>query len=185
MNVTETDLAIAASFYPILVECARTRPVRKLTYGQLVARAKKSFPDLEAVQTAIPVSAGRRLEVVRRFLRQENLPDLTSLVVNSGTGEVGSAYAANPVTTRAEVSTFDWDSVAEEFDLHIANLRKDIPRRPKPKLSLAEAKELMSSYYQQHRASLPKDIASKREEIIEMIRSGISAEKAFRNGSVY
>lgn len=113
MNITETDLAVASALYPVLVDCARQEPARKLTYGALLEEAKARFPSNHAIQMAIPVSLGRRLDVVRLFLTEQKLPNLTSLIVNAGTGEVGSAFGANPEQVRAEVAAFDWSTVSE------------------------------------------------------------------------
>lgn len=112
MNITETDLAIASALYPVMVECARQSPPRKLTYGQLLDEAQERFPEIEAVQRAIPISLGRRLDVVRMFLNEHALPDLTGLIVNADTGEVGSAFGADPVHVREQVAAFDWSTVA-------------------------------------------------------------------------
>lgn len=181
MNVTESDLTVASAFYPILVECARQSPPRKVTYGELIALARERFPKVEAVQSAIPVSAGRRLDVVRMFLNKERLPDLTSLVVNASTGEVGEAFGANPERARDQVASFDWSAVATEFDLHIADLRRKVAARAKPRIERDEAKRLMSAYYREHRAKLPKEITARREAIIELIQGGSTPEDAFRN----
>ena len=43
----------------------------------------------------------------------------------------------------------------------------------------AEARELLASYYQENRASLPPDIRQHRDFILELIEQGISAEEAF------
>ena len=180
MNITETDLAVAAAIYPILVECARQSPVRTMTYGAVANEAKVRLPNDEAVQKAIPVSLGRRLDVVRMFLNRESLPDLTVLVVNAGTGEVGSAFGADPDRVRAEVAAFDWGKVAEEFNLHISDLRKRIEATKRPKISRDRAKQMMVDYARDRRAALPKDIGKKREVIIEMICAGHSSEDAFR-----
>ncbi|MCX9145918.1 hypothetical protein [Erythrobacter sp. WG] len=179
MNVTETDLAIASALYPVMVECARQSPPRKLTYGQLLAEAQRRFPENEAVLRAIPISLGRRLDVVRMFLNEHALPDLTSLVVNADTGEVGSAFGADPVHVREQVAAFDWGTVSEEFDLHIDGLRKEAAARSRPKRKRDEAKNLMSAHYQQHRAALPKGIDAHRELIIELLVDGLSVEDAF------
>ena len=179
MNITETDLAVAATLYPILVEAARQTPLRALTYGALVNEAKDRFPNDEAVQNVIPVSLGRRLDVVRMFLNKQALPDLTVLVVNAGTGEVGSAFGADPDKVRAEVAAFDWSAVAEEFDLHISGLRKRIEATKRPKISRDAAKQMMFEYGRDHRATLPKDIGLKREAIIELICAGNSVADAF------
>ena len=180
MNITETDLTIAAALYPVLVDCARQNPARKLTYGSLLEEAKARFPNLDAVQMAIPISLGRRLDVVRIFLDSQKYPNLTSLIVNADTGEVGSAFGADPERVRAEVGAFDWSSVSRDFDLHIAGLREAVSVRKKPKLSREEAKEAMALHYRKNQASYPKDVGKKREKIIEMIRDGFSAEDAFK-----
>lgn len=179
MNVTETDLAIASALYPIMVECARQSPPRRLTYGQLLTEARDRFGENEAIQRAIPISLGRRLDVVRMFLTEHALPDLTSLVVNADTGEVGSAFGADPVHVREQVAAFDWSTVSEEFDLHIEGLRKAAAVRSRPKRKRDEAKKLMTAHYQQHRAVLPKGIEAHRELIIELLVDGLSAEEAF------
>lgn len=184
-NVTETDLAVAAAIYPVLVECARQSPAERLTYGEFIKRAQSRFPAIDAIQKAIPVSLGRRLDVVRLFLVKKQLPDLTALVVNAGTGEVGSAFGADPERVRASVGAFDWSGVAEEFDLHVAGLRAVTSARRanqglnKPKIDVATAKQLMHAYYRDNRASLPTNIVEKRQSIIDLIRSGIPVAIAF------
>lgn len=179
MNVTEADLAIAAALYPILVNCARQNPVRILTYGALLDEAKKKAPIGHAIEKAIPVSLGRRLDVVRMFLDEQNLPNLTSLIVNAGTGEVGSAFGANPEHVRAQVAEFNWNTVAEDFNLHIDVLRKDIESRSRLKLSREAAKRKMSDYFIANRSVLPKEIAAKREFIIELLCDGVPVDQAF------
>lgn len=181
MRITETDLTLAAALYPVLVECARQRPARKLTYGALLDEAKARFPSVDAVQMAIPISLGRRLDVVRMFLEAKNYPNLTSLIVNANTGEVGSAFGADPERVRAEVAAFDWSAVSKDFILHIAGLRKAGAVRRQPKLSREEAKKAMAMHYRENRASYPKDVDQRREEIIELIRDGLSPELAFRS----
>lgn len=179
LNITEIDLAVASALYPVLVDCARQTPVKKLTYGALINEAKRCFPTNVAIQMAIPVSLGRRLDVVRMFLNEHALPDLTSLVVNAGIGEVGSAFGENPEKVRAEVAAFDWSTVSEEFTLHINGLRKGIAACSRPKRSRGEAKDIMSTHYRQNRATLPKEIDGQRELIIELLCAGLSVEDAF------
>ncbi|TKF95342.1 hypothetical protein, partial [Vibrio sp. F13] len=87
-NITLNDVQLAAIYYPILVDLARHKHC--LTYGELVKRAKESHPDAEYVQRAIPVSAGRKLDVVRLFTSERGLPDVTSLIINKTAGECGN-----------------------------------------------------------------------------------------------
>lgn len=65
VNVTQVDLALATAYFPILVEMAKAKET--LTYSQLVGKAKQMYPQNDLVQSAIPVSTGRRLDVVRAF----------------------------------------------------------------------------------------------------------------------
>jgi len=113
------------------------------------------------------------------FLNEHALPDLTSLIVNADTGEVGSAFGADPVHVREQVAAFDWGTVSDEFVLHIEGLRKAVVARARPKRKRDEAKKLMSAHYQQHRAALPEGIEAHRELIIELLVDGLSAEEAF------
>jgi len=184
LKITETDLAIAAALYPVLVDCARQTPVRKLTYGALLDEAKVRFPTNDAIQRAIPISLGRRLDVVRMFLSEQKLPNLTSLVVSADTGEVGSAFGANPEQVRTEVAAFDWRAVSEEFDLHIDGLRKNIATLARRKISREAAKKEMSDYYLAHSATMPKDISNKRESIIALLCDGMSAQEAFQSATL-
>lgn len=179
MNVTETDLAIASAIYPVLIDCARQSPPKTLAYGALLERARSRFPNIEAVQKAIPIGMGRKLDVVRMFLDERELPNLTSLVVNAATGEVGTAFGDNAERVRAEVASFDWSTVSEEFDLHIAGLRTKMETRPRPKLTREEAKALMFEYFRANSRSLPKIIGEHRETIIELISGGMAPDEAF------
>jgi|SoiMethySBSTD1v2_1073268.scaffolds.fasta_scaffold519594_2 hypothetical protein len=52
-------------------------------------------------------------------------------------------------------------------------------RRSQRKPSEGNARQLMSSYYLQHKASLPASIRERREYIIDLIVEGASPEEAF------
>ena len=183
MNITETDLAIASALYSVLVGYVREAPERRLTYGALLDDAKGRFRNNDAIQMAIPVSLGRRLDVVRMFLNEQKLPDLTSLVVNAGTGEVGSAFGGDPEQVRAEVAAFDWSTISEDFNLHIEGLRKAIVARARPKLKREAAKKAMFDYYQANASALPKDIKDQRDLIIQLLCEGLPAAEAFESAT--
>lgn len=82
---------------------------QRVTYGELVAKAKLAYPGSEVVQQAIAVSTGRRLDVVRRFTNERGLPDLTSLVVNQGSGECGVGFTRSFDPQAARDAAFDFD----------------------------------------------------------------------------
>jgi hypothetical protein len=81
-NITLNDVQLAAAYYPLLIDLAKHKHC--LTYGELVDQAKETYPDLEYVQNAIAVSTGRKLDVVRMFTNERELPDVTSLIINKG-----------------------------------------------------------------------------------------------------
>ncbi len=176
-NITLNDVQLASAYYPILIDLAKHK--RRLTYGELVDRAKEEYPNRPAVQNAIPVSTGRRLDVIRLFTDERGLPDLTSLVIGKGSGECGSGFTDrfNPETERAKVFEKDWNSVSTDFDGFIRHSVAAVT--PRKRIKRPAALSLMSEHYSKHRAELPPNIAEKRELILELLMEGFSAEGAF------
>ena len=144
-NVTITDVQLASAYYPILMELAEHKHC--LTYGELVDLAKKRYPDRPAVQKAIPVSTGRRLDVVRAFTMEHNLPDLSALVISKGTGECGAFYTRHfdPEAERQRIFAFDWSKATKDFDGFVMKAEKAI--KPRKRRKEAEALTLMATYY--------------------------------------
>ena len=105
-NITLTDVQLASAYYPLLIDMAKHK--RCLSYGELVEKAKKEYPNKPVVQNAIAVSTGRRLDVVRIFTAERKFPDLTSLVVNKGSGECGIGFTQHfdPKVARELVFSF-------------------------------------------------------------------------------
>ncbi len=179
-NITLNDVQLAAIYYPILIDLARHKHC--LTYGELVKRAQEEHPERDYVQKAIAVSTGRKLDVVRLFTDERELPDVTSLIINKGKGECGSGFTEHfdPKAAREVVFSYDWSSVVNDFDLYIEQAEKAVKPKPKPKLTRNDAKSLTIAYYKDNRASLPKSVASKRDEIIALILDDYSVEEAFK-----
>jgi hypothetical protein len=180
-KVTLTDIHLASAYYPILVEVAKQKIC--LTYGELVYRAKVKYPSLAVVQKAIPVSTGRRLDVVRLFSARQNLPDLTSLVINRITGNCGDMYTKHfdAEASRETVFSFDWSTATLDFDEFLKTAKTIIKPRKKVKEKLAL--ELMYVYFQQHKATLPLSVQERRTLIVELIMDGLSEEEAFAQAS--
>ncbi|MDD2179443.1 hypothetical protein OIN59_18555 [Acidovorax sp. D2M1] len=176
-GVTLVDIQLASAYYPLLVDLAKHKHC--LTYGELVTKAKEEYPNRPEVQNAIAVSTGRRLDVVRMFTSEHDLPDLTSLIISKGSGECGVGFTRNfdPKTSRDKVFAFDWSIVTTDFDGFLEITKKSI----KPRIPVKETKalELMSSYYQENKKDLPKSIRESREQILELIMEGLSPEEAF------
>ncbi|MBS9996653.1 hypothetical protein J4H39_05015 [Vibrio alginolyticus] len=177
-NITLNDVQLAAVYYPILVELARHKHC--LTYGELVKRAKESHPDIEYVQRAIPVSAGRKLDVVRLFTSERGLPDVTSLIINKTAGECGNGVTEyfDPVKLRDEVFAYDWSSVSDDFDMYIETAEQKAT--PPVRLSRADAMAMTLDFFKANRASLPKAISQHRDDIINLILEGYKTEEAFK-----
>lgn len=184
-RITETDLDLASAYYPLLVQIAKNK--QRLTYGELVARAKTRYPNQQVVQNALAVSTGRRLDVVRKFTSANGYPDLTSLVINQGSGECGVGFTRsfNPETARDAVFAFDWSTAKTGFGVFLDGIRTTL-QQPKPvkvktktKVNLQKARELMYDYYKLHKNNLPSSISKKSDLIVNLIMTGLSPEEAF------
>ena len=176
-EVTLIDVRLASAFYPILVELAKHKHC--LTYGELIERAKELHPDKADVQNAIPVGIGRRLEVVKYFTEQHCYPDLTSLIIGKGSGEVGEGFRGDPNRVREEVYAFDWNNAATDFDGFVVRTTKQVNDKGKPKPKKPEAESLMYAHYKLHGASLPSNIKTKRNLIVKLLMEGVTVEDAF------
>jgi len=174
--MTTADIEIGRIYYGLLID--RAPSGRLLSYGDLVAAAKAAHPDNEFVQRAIAVSAGRRLEAVRVFTNQRAYPDITSLVVNASTGEVGSAFGTDPVARRAEIAAFDWSSVDDQFGEFIVHLHAARPVK-RNKVKRDEAKRLIWEFFDEHRQTLPPSLAFDRVRLQEMVMDGDAVADAF------
>lgn len=181
-NITLNDIQLAAAYYPILIDLAKHKHC--LTYGELVEKAKATYPQKEYVQKAIAVSTGRKLDIVRIFTNERDLPDLSSLIINKSLGECGTGFTDHfdPEKVRAEVFAYDWSDVRPEFDLYIKDAEEKA--KPKKKVNRSEATKLMAEYYKEKKDRYPDTINQYREGIIVLIMEGVSPEKAF-NECVY
>jgi hypothetical protein len=176
MPVTLTDIELASAYYPILIDLAKKK--QTVSYGELVNLAKNKNPDKAVVRNAIPVSAGRRLEVVRLFTTQKCLPDITALVVNGNAGECGDSYLAHfdAEAIREDIYEYDWEGVSSEFNLYLTTIR---PSESRTSRSRGSARKLMAEHYRQHRNDYFDNIADHRELIIGQLMEGYAVEECF------
>lgn len=177
-NITLNDVQLAAVYYPLLIELAKHK--HNLTYGELVDRAKEKHPGKDYVQKAIAVSTGRKLDVVRIFTSERDLPDVTSLIINKNDGECGTGFTDHfdPEKARSEVLSYDWSEVSAEFDIYIETVEKQTTKRKR--IKRPAALKIMSAYYNENKESYPLSIKDKREEIIVLLMEGFSAEESFK-----
>ena len=191
-TVTLLDVQLASAFYPILVELAKKQ--QRISYKELLVRAKSRYPNNDAVQRAIVVSIGRRLNAVRIFTNARGYPDLTCLIVNQGTRECGDAYTNtfDPGMARQRVFAFDWSTVTNDFDGFIQHKQREVSLTTRPqgqgkkqqpaKISkdrLMQARVLTCEYYKEHRAKFPEAIKRQRDFIASRIVAGCTVEEAF------
>lgn len=176
-NTTITDIQLASIYYKILIDLAKHKHC--LTYGELVERAKQENPNHPAIQNAIPVSTGRRLNVVRLFTTDRNLLDLTCLVISKNLGECGTGFTDqfDPVLAREKAFAFDWSTVNEDFDGFVKHA--EISIIPRKKVKEPQALELMAEYYKINKLNLPSSVREHRELIVELIMAGFTPAEAF------
>ena len=189
-QVTETDAALAIAYYPLLVDLARDR--RTIAFKDFVDLAKATYPHNPAVQNAIPVSTGRRLEFVRIFTALQGLPDLSAWVTGQN-GKNSSTFERDfdPVKERRESAEVDWSRYQEAWDAHAAVLRKKA-QKLKPR-RLAEASAMMAKIAHELRprieAAIPnpdklpygKLVGPYRETILQDLMSGLDPQEVFEN----
>jgi hypothetical protein len=208
INYTHIDLVLAGLYFPILVDYVKEyraasdgeRESWNITYSDLVEKAQLIYSDIDEVQKANTISAGRRLGVIRQICNG-NCPDMSCLIVNKASKKVGDAYQAvfNPVAERAELlkeingQQFNFDGFTEEFQKRVEILLNSLPaspirkkRMPGIKRTILKIKEdmaltIMHTYFNEHRAALPKSIPTQRELIVKDIMSDITVEVAFDN----
>jgi hypothetical protein len=176
-KITLNDIQLAVVYYNILINLAKQKHC--LTYGELVEKARLLYPNNPAVKTAIPVSIGRKLEIVRVFTSERNLPDLTSLVINKLQGECGDGFTDHfdPIEARKQVFSFDWSSVSDDFDCYI-NVATPRKKRKSP-----EAIKIMAEFYKKNKSSYPEKITRQRDFIIESLMDGLDPQDVFLEAS--
>ena len=133
-----------------------------ITFDQFVQNAKARHPKDQAVQNAIPVSTGRRFEFVRVFTELNGFPDLSAWVVNKA-GKNSAAYSADydPDVERENSANTDWSLYQNEWDAHVAELKKlsiKLKRR-KPD----EARKLMADFARRMRSKIEASIPNKKK----------------------
>ncbi len=177
-NHTAYDIVLSAVYLPILIQTAKNK--KTITYGELVQTGKELHPDNQYVQRSIPVTAGRRLNVLRQILREHSLPDLSSLVVSASSGKTGDAYhlKSEVQEIRKEVFEINWDKHANIIDaviskipydeIDFSELRKKIPNPP----SRQQLLQINFDYWKENNELFPKWFITKREVLVDLLLQG-------------
>ena len=185
-NYTAYDIVLSTIYLPILIQVAQNK--KTITYGDLVQTAKELHPDNEYVQRSIPVTAGRRLNVLRQILRDNSLPDLSSLVVSASSGDASDAYHLHAETERKKVYDTDWDAHTSIIDsewvkypydkIDFSEIKK---REPKPKPpSRDELKRINYDYWVENKNQFPKWFHMKREDLLDLLLQDYPVEECYK-----
>ena len=107
------------------------------------------------------------------------MPDLTCLIIGKGTGECGVGFTQHfdPVAARSLVFSTDWNAVSTDFDGYIKH--RETAVTPRKKIKEQKALEIMSAYFQKHKAAFPATLRKQRPLIIELLMEGFSEKDAF------
>lgn len=186
MDRTLTDIALAKIYFKLLVAFAKTNPGMTITYGDLVEKAKEAYPNDKFIESALAVSIGRRLDTLREFTRQHQVPDLSALVVNKITRDngVGFTRSFDGELVRKEISQFDWNSLSEKFETFIdlevqAYERRQSAKRKPKKINEDEALEIWWNYYKERKIEIGYISLEQKNDVIRWIMEGRTPEDAW------
>lgn len=182
---TLTDIALAKIYFKVLVAFAKNHPGMTITYGDLVEKAKETYPNDEFVESAIAVNIGRRLDTLREFTREHQVPDLSALVVNKITGDngVGFTRSFDGDLVRQEISQFDWSSLSVEFETFIdlevqAYERRQSAKRKPKKVSEDVALEIWWNYYKERKLEVGHINLEQKNDLIQRVMRGSTPAEA-------
>lgn len=184
-NLTLTDIELAKVYFELLVGLAKSSKGQTIKYGELVELAKEKYPSNEFVSGAIAVSMGRRLDALREFTKQHNLPDLSALVVNKATGNNGKVYirSFDGDAVREQIAAFDWGSVQLDFENFIASEKmifeeRQIKKRKPKRIKEPEAMQIWWEYYKADKDEIGAISQDEKKAIVELIMQGYAPQDA-------
>lgn len=184
-NLTLTDIELAKVYFELLVGLAKSSKGQTIKYGELVELAKEKYPSNEFVTGAIAVSMGRRLDALREFTKQHNLPDLSALVVNKATGNNGKGYirSFDGDAVREQIAAFDWGSVQLDFENFIASEKvifeeRQIKKRKPKRIKEPEAMQIWWEYYKADKDEIGAISQDEKKAIVELIMQGYAPQDA-------
>ncbi|SDC86530.1 hypothetical protein [Paraburkholderia lycopersici] len=185
MKTTAYDVRLGEIYYRYLLELARERPGATIRYGELVERAKTGYPNDELVQSAIPLSIGKRLLMIEMFCARHALPNLACLAVNAS-GRPGPGYKGNWEDEKLRVARFDWESCEQDWAIHVSEWRAAAQKPLKlVRRSRQEAEKVFMAHWRADAASgsplYPNRLGNEiKEQIIKAIERGHAPEAAFQ-----
>lgn len=173
---TVNDIRVGTRLYEILVRHAHANPGKTIFYGDLLAQARIHFPDDSEMQRAVPIGIGMKLLFVEAFCKANSYPNLACLAVNRGKGIPGVSYPGDWEFELRQVAAFNWEAVQPMLDAYVEEsiVVATPPRRIKEK----EARVQLFSHYREHRAAYAPFDNYDREEMVNILMSGVPIERA-------
>lgn len=176
MKITTTDTHLAAIYYDVLLEHARTKPGESIRYREVIEHARLLHPNDDIAAAAIPLSIGRRLELIVEFVRQNQLPPLTCIVVNE-TGKPGESFKVVGESWEADmkaVAEHDWAEWKGKWDFYIQSTNKAAIKLTRRKESVA-----LEMVHDEYRAGkIPKLSDAKKAQLVTLLIEGLSVDDA-------
>ena len=131
------------------------------------------------------MSMERRLDALREFTKQHNLPDLSALVVNKATGNNGKGYirSFDGDAVREQIAAFDWGSVQLDFENFIASEKmifeeRQIKKRKPKRIKEPEAMQIWWEYYKADKDEIGAISQDEKKAIVELIMQGYAPQDA-------
>ena len=192
---TITDYVLASHYPYLLMVLAENK--QSMSFKDFLKWARASFPEVEKIQKAIPVSTGRRFEFIRIFTKSQGLPDFSVWVV-SAKGTHGDAFLEDfdPVKERENSSKIDWrihfgtgvKNPSKVFSDYLKVLMQSIPDEKKVLISEKKARGMMQETFikNRDRFEVPKGqdaakyLGQFRGLIIADIMNHVEPEEAFK-----
>jgi hypothetical protein len=185
-NPTLLDVHLGEIYYKLLIDLARNAPGSTIRYGDLIDLARARYDTDEAVGKSIPISIGRRLEMVVKFCGDNGLPDLACLAVGVD-DEPGGSYPRRGQTwldERMKVAAFDLSLVHLQWKSHTQVWRraatKLVRRTPE------EADLLLRSHWKENASGpsphYPRTMENRpKSRLLALLMDGRDAGAALRH----
>jgi len=173
---TVNDIRVGTALFAVLVAHAREKPGQTIFYGDLLDQARARFPEDAEVERAVPIGIGMKLLFVEAFCSAHGYPNLACLAVNRGKRIPGLAYPGDWEREMREVAEFNWDEVQPVLDAYVGEaIVAATPLRP---ISREKALEIRYEHFKNNRAAYDPLTESEREEIVNILMSGVDVERA-------
>lgn len=160
---------------------ARAQQGAPIAWADLLTLTRLLHPKDAAVDRAVPVGLGMKLRFVEDFCRANGFPNLACLAVNPATMRPRKGCEGDWEADRRAVAAFDWPGAGVEARLaaFAAEVRAAVPARFKPRKE-RPADVSWYAWYSAHREACKEVTGEDKNEIINLMMSGLDPENALR-----